>query len=430
MGNRHRHAYDHVDPGACRPSRRAFQSRASECCCHGRVPPDDNGNAEPVEDPPSGGPRYRTPPHGLRTPDRAVGSPRPGVTRFITRGHEHAYRMDAISQDAANRYSGSSLVAIQISKPEGRHPLCRMNSTIAAQSISIATAAALPVIFCMSKSPTSATRRHLSLRPATTCRNTVTFWASNMRSSITSACRRRPPRSSAGRLDRFLDEKVQFDTTALVFAQTCLGLPIREAALTQIHLRREPLQILSAQSTLHSARCDWSLQANEPQSPSGARCQGSRGTSRAVRRIGTSYEMNYCGSKASISSFTAMTRGGATGPGPGTAAGASWPGAAASARARFIENGRHDVAAEIVFVLGTQRIPDLHWTRGGRGGKNARRAVRPAADRRCRCAGIPRRSHHGCRRPTANANNAQLNPVRTSVLLRGLAAATPEGTTR
>ena len=26
-----------------------------------------------------------------------------------------------------------------------------------------------------------------------------------------------------------------------------------------------------------------------------------------------------------------------------------------------IENGRHYVAAEIVFVLGTQRIPDLHW---------------------------------------------------------------------
>lgn len=28
---------------------------------------------------------------------------------------------------------------------------------------------------------------------------------------------------------RFLDEKVQFDTTTLVFSQTCLGLPIREA---------------------------------------------------------------------------------------------------------------------------------------------------------------------------------------------------------
>jgi len=49
---------------------------------------------------------------------------------------------------------------------------------------------------------------------------------------------------------RFLDEKVQFDTTTLVFSQTCLGLPIREAGLA-IHMRREPLQIISAQSTLH-----------------------------------------------------------------------------------------------------------------------------------------------------------------------------------
>src|SRR5215469_1394080 len=50
---------------------------------------------------------------------------------------------------------------------------------------------------------------------------------------------------------RFLDEKVQFDTIVLVFSQTCLGLPVREAGLT-IHMRRDPLQILSAQSTLHT----------------------------------------------------------------------------------------------------------------------------------------------------------------------------------
>src|ERR1700688_2274771 len=38
---------------------------------------------------------------------------------------------------------------------------------------------------------------------------------------------------------RFLDEKVQFDTTTLVFSQTYLGLPIRGAGLA-IHMRREP----------------------------------------------------------------------------------------------------------------------------------------------------------------------------------------------
>ena len=49
---------------------------------------------------------------------------------------------------------------------------------------------------------------------------------------------------------RFDQEKSQFDTTTVVFAQTYFGLPVWEAGVA-VHMRQRPFVVLSAQSTRH-----------------------------------------------------------------------------------------------------------------------------------------------------------------------------------
>jgi hypothetical protein len=101
-----------------------------------------------------------------------------------------------------------------------------MNSTIAAQSISIATATAWPAIFCISKSLTSAT-------PQLAARDYLQKYGHLLgieHAQLDHLGLSPEAAPIAAPVEyRFQDEKVQFDTTALVFAQTCLDLPIREA---------------------------------------------------------------------------------------------------------------------------------------------------------------------------------------------------------
>src|ERR1017187_9810931 len=49
---------------------------------------------------------------------------------------------------------------------------------------------------------------------------------------------------------RLWEEKTQFDTTTVVFSQTCLGLPVWEAALA-VQMKQRPFRVMSAQSTAH-----------------------------------------------------------------------------------------------------------------------------------------------------------------------------------
>ena len=49
---------------------------------------------------------------------------------------------------------------------------------------------------------------------------------------------------------RYDQEKSQFDTTSVVFAQTYFGLPVWEAGVA-VHMRQRPFVVLSAQSTRH-----------------------------------------------------------------------------------------------------------------------------------------------------------------------------------
>jgi len=54
---------------------------------------------------------------------------------------------------------------------------------------------------------------------------------------------------------RLLDEKTQFDTTTVIFSQTCFGLPVWEAAVA-VHLQHDPLRVVSAQSTIQNVIAD------------------------------------------------------------------------------------------------------------------------------------------------------------------------------
>lgn len=56
---------------------------------------------------------------------------------------------------------------------------------------------------------------------------------------------------NAGIEYRFNREKPQFDTTTVVFDQTCLGLPIWQAAIA-VHMQQKPFMVLSAQSSRHA----------------------------------------------------------------------------------------------------------------------------------------------------------------------------------
>jgi hypothetical protein len=219
---------------------------------------------------------------------------------------------------------------------------------------------------------------------------------------------------------RFLDEKVQFDTTTLVFSQTCLGLPIREAGLA-IHMRREPLQIISAQSTLHPH-----VDLKPPSSRVVARLRKLDGKM-LTQLLGLAekhrgFDMSSLHIKSLrliVYRYDAAKREPLP-EDPTSLHGHKGLALPLQPVPSEIEDGHHYVAAEVVFVLGTSLIPDLHWIAIVEAETQAVLFVQPLIDD---VDGLvfeddPITDNGG---PLPNAGNAQLNPVRTAVLLRGLA---------
>jgi zinc metalloprotease ZmpB len=218
---------------------------------------------------------------------------------------------------------------------------------------------------------------------------------------------------------RFLDEKVQFDTTTLVFSQTCLGLPIREAGLA-IHMRREPQRIISAQSTLHphvhltppSGRAVARLRKLDAKTLAqglglAEEHHGFHVPSLRIKSLRLIVYRYDAGKRAPLPEDPTSLHGhhGLALPLPPVP--------------DEIEDGRHYVAAEVVFVLSTSLIPDLHWIAVVEAATLVVLFVRPLIDD---VDGLvfehdPITDNGG---PLPNAGNAQLNPVRTAVLLRGL----------
>lgn len=217
---------------------------------------------------------------------------------------------------------------------------------------------------------------------------------------------------------RFLDEKVQFDTIALVFSQTCLGLPVREAGLT-IHMRRDPLQILSAQSTLHT-----DVDVTPPEERAVTRLQRLNAKTLA-RHLGIDADPRgfEAGSLRINSLRLIIYRYDESRRQPREEPAHVHPGQGPTLPLpplpESIEDGRHYVAAEIVFVLSTELIPDLHWIGIVEAQTQAVLFVQPLIDN---VDGLVFRDDPitDAGGPPPNATNAQLNPVRTAVLLRAL----------
>jgi hypothetical protein len=82
---------------------------------------------------------------------------------------------------------------------------------------------------------------------------------------------------------RFLDEKTQFDTTTVVFSQTCFALPVWRAGLA-ITMLQNPMRVVSAQSTRH-AQC-----AVERPTPETLRRLESLDSKTLVRHLGVEKE--------------------------------------------------------------------------------------------------------------------------------------------
>jgi hypothetical protein len=89
-----------------------------------------------------------------------------------------------------------------------------------------------------------------------------------------------------------------------------------------------------------------------------------------------------------------------------------------------IEDGRHYVAAEVVFFLSTSLIPDLHWIAVVEAETLVVLFVRPLIDD-VDGLGFERDPITDNGGPLPNAGNAQLNSVRTAVLLRCLVGRLP-----
>ena len=219
---------------------------------------------------------------------------------------------------------------------------------------------------------------------------------------------------------RFLDEKVQFDTVALVFSQTCLGLPIREAGLT-IHMRREPLQVISAQSTLHP-----DVDLTPPSERAVGRLRRLNAKTLA-RELGIAEEhhgfdvasLRLNSARLIVYRYDAARRAPVP-EDPSSLNGHIGLTLPLPPMPTKIEDGRHYVAAEIVFVLATAQIPDLPWIGVVEAETLAVLFVQPLIDD---VDGLvfrndPVSDNAG---PLPTAASAQLNPLRTAVPLHALA---------
>jgi hypothetical protein len=223
---------------------------------------------------------------------------------------------------------------------------------------------------------------------------------------------------------RFLDEKSQFDMTTVVYNQTYLGLPIREAAVA-VHTMQNPFRVVSAQSTRHAL-----VDASRPSERAVNRAEKVDNNLlgkhfgllekhkefdldsleiKSVRLIIYQYES---GKRVAAEENPGPHREEAfvhepiRPPLPEVAEG--------------IRDGQHYVCAEVIFVLGTRRIPGLRWIAILEVETLSILFLRPLVDS---VDGLvfkdePATDSAG---PATNASTLALNAARSSVLLRGLA---------
>ncbi|HWE13234.1 MAG TPA: hypothetical protein VG365_06975 [Solirubrobacteraceae bacterium] len=222
---------------------------------------------------------------------------------------------------------------------------------------------------------------------------------------------------------RFVDERRQFDTTTVSFSQTMLGLPVWEAGVV-VHLASAPLRVIAAQSTLHR-----DVELEPPSTRALARLRKLGGKALADRlglsEVAEEFAMpepeverrrlvvyRYDASRRVLPRHEDETEGEHRHLHPHVHLPVPELG-------EEIEHGRHYLAAELIFVLGTPAIPDLRWMALVDVDTLSILYLRALVDT---VDGLvfhnePMTDNGG---PLPSATSAALNPLRTAVQLQGL----------
>jgi hypothetical protein len=238
---------------------------------------------------------------------------------------------------------------------------------------------------------------------------------------------------------RFDQEKVQFDSSTVVFSQTVFGLPIWEAGVA-VHMRQRPFIVSSAQSTRHphvdAARPSESALARvskiDPQTLAAALgitgktppadTKGPRSKKEPDDQPATALTIKR--QRLVVYQYDEQKRtkpderpGGDTSP---NVKPISHPSLPLPPVGDNVTNGRHYVAVEVIFTLTWRDIDDLPWVAILDVETLTVLYLRPFVDD---VTGLvfradPITANNG---PLPSAPVAQLNPLRTSVLLPDLA---------
>ena len=219
---------------------------------------------------------------------------------------------------------------------------------------------------------------------------------------------------------RFLSEKHQFDLTTVAFDQTCFGLPVWEAGLS-ITMKHGPLRVVGARSTLHptlkvkrpSARNVANLKTLEVETL--AKSLGLAGNARAPLSIDSQRCMIYRHDEARRRHATARP------PKREIALLSGAPRLPLPPVHSSIRDGRHYVVRAVYFGFDVPPIRPLHWVALIEAETSSVLLLRPFVDN---VSGLVFRADPVTLAggPGANAGNAALDALRSSVTLPGLAA--------
>src|SRR6516164_2199356 len=219
---------------------------------------------------------------------------------------------------------------------------------------------------------------------------------------------------------RLLSEKHQFDLTTVAFYQTCFGLPVWEAGLS-ITMKANPLRVVGAQSTLHP-----DLEVKRPPARAIARLKTLDAESLASS-LGLAGRARHDAPLIDSQRFmiyrydaARRTDGSARPQSEELVFQAGGPGLPLPPVDSSIRDGRHYVVLAVYFRFDVPPFRPLHWVALVEVETLSALLLRPFVDS---VSGLvfqadPVTLAGG---PTANANSAALNPLRSSVTLAGLA---------
>ncbi|MCX6631386.1 MAG: hypothetical protein NTW28_27550 [Candidatus Solibacter sp.] len=227
--------------------------------------------------------------------------------------------------------------------------------------------------------------------------------------------------TDAGGELRFQREKQQFDTTTVMYQQTHFGLPVWHGGIS-IHMKRAPYRIISSQSTRHADLDD----LKPPSKATMTRLKKLNKTTLA-KALGLTPKAKLFDLKSLavqrvrllILRYKAERREMVEGPPESGQFGHQHATLSLPPVAKSLQEGRHYVAAEVQFALAAKGQPAMNWSAIIEADTLSVLYLRVFADD---VNGMvfqddPITNNAG---PAPNANNAALNPVRTTVLLQGL----------